>query len=250
MLKSAATWEDARLGDPAPPLDDQDVHIWLLSLDGSLALGNGVGVLSAEERDRAARFVFERDRRRFEIGRMAQRAVLATYAGVRPADIQYQASENGKLSLTVPRNPGLEFSLSRSHDHAILAVTRGDPVGVDVERIDPNRDLRLVAESHFSEREQEALKAVDGDAWSRRFFHIWTAKEAIVKALGDGLILPLQRFTVNADPDAPPGMLDDAADPSAATTWTLKNFALGKEYWGCIAIKRPSVRERLFRLVA
>src|SRR6202012_3586769 len=93
----------------------------------------------------------------------------------------------------------LRFSLSHSPSIAVLAVTNGEPVGVDVEDVKPIE--AEVADSHFSASERSQLNQLRGDAWLRGFYRCWTRKEAILKAEGVGLSRPLDSFDVSLLPD-------------------------------------------------
>ena len=113
----------------------------------------------------------------------------------------------GKLSL-----PGsnLTFNLSHSADHVVFAFAAGMELGIDIEQVCPLPDIETVCRHWFSEAEQQALTDLPKSQRLDAFFHIWTQKEAFVKARGMGLSLPLQDFSVAADPNQPGGLLADA----------------------------------------
>ena len=129
----------------------------------------------------------------------------------------------GKPELAGER--GLRFNVSRSGDVVLLAVTHGRDVGVDVERIAAARAHGPIADRLFSESEAAELRALDYDDRTRRFFQLWTRKEAYAKALGVGMATPLRML------EAPRG-------------WSLVDTPLGSEYAGalCVRGRRPRVR--------
>ena len=149
------------------PLGD-DVHIWLAPLDlEDHFLAAIEGGLSADERDRAARYHFDRDRERFVARRALMRMVLASYVreeaggNVKPDDLVFGTGENGKPFLGgAHQGVGISFNFSVSGGFALLAVARGEEIGVDIEAVRKTPDLELVAQENFSETERDALAHV------------------------------------------------------------------------------------------
>src|SRR5262249_50782825 len=127
------------------------------------------GLLAPGERARADGFVFERHRRRFTVARAALRRILAADVGEAPEALVFVEGAHGK-----PPRPGagLEFTLSPSDELALVAVTRGGPVGVDVERLRDVPDALAIAESHFAPAERAALAAAPDT--TRAFLNGWT----------------------------------------------------------------------------
>ncbi|WP_434628787.1 4'-phosphopantetheinyl transferase family protein [Chromobacterium sp. CV08] len=141
--------------------------------------------LSPDERRHAGRFVRPRDGARYAAARNALRHLLAAALDADPAALEFASEGGGKPWL--PAHPELGFNLSHSGDAALVALARGLRLGVDLEqRRRDGRELewRGIAESYFSARERLALAG--GDA-TRRFLRMWTAKEAVLKAIGSGL---------------------------------------------------------------
>lgn len=149
-------------------------------------------ILGADERARAARFRFARDRRRFVVRRARLRQLLGAAVGRAPAALVFAGSSHGKPLLA----DGPPFSLSHSADMMLLAIGEGD-VGCDIEWIDPALDWPPLAETFFTATERAALAALPPAAARRAFFACWARKEAFVKALGLGLSYPLDAFEVS-----------------------------------------------------
>lgn len=160
------------------------VHLWRLDLSGGRAASCEADPC---ERDlpRARRFAFDRDRDRFLRARCALRSVLGAYLGVSPREVGLATGANGKPRLE--REAGLEFNLSHSGDHGLLAVTRDARVGVDIEELRPRDDVLPLAERLFTRAERLSLCPAQSDPLARQFLTCWTRKEAYLKALGTGL---------------------------------------------------------------
>jgi 4'-phosphopantetheinyl transferase len=112
---------------------------------------------------------------------------------------RYGATNHGKPHLEV--EPGLDFSLSRSGDVALLALARGRRVGVDVERPPPGADLAAVAAQALAPGERTAIAALPPGERDAAILRAWTRKEALLKAQGLGVDGDLQKLDVaSADP--------------------------------------------------
>jgi 4'-phosphopantetheinyl transferase len=159
-----------------------------------------IEVLDQQERERMQRFHFAPDRARYAVAHANLRRIVGAYLDQPAAGLRFHANRFGKPEL----HPGdasscLQFSLSHSRSIAVLAVAKGEPVGVDVEEVRPIEPE--VADSHFSASERSQLNQLQGDAWLLGFYRCWTRKEAILKAEGVGLFRPLDSFDVSLLPD-------------------------------------------------
>jgi len=144
------------------------------------------GVLTAEERERALRFLRHADRLRMIATRAALRRLLGERIGVAPADLRFEAGLYGKPRLAIG---GLEFNVSHSGGHALIALAEHLPVGVDIERVDETADVAGLASIALTPQERDAIDVAG-------FFERWVAKEAALKALGLGIGEKLQAFSV------------------------------------------------------
>jgi 4'-phosphopantetheinyl transferase len=171
--------------------------------------------LSPEEERRAQRFVREEDRRRFLLARGLARGVLAGYTGEAPSMLAFAAQSFGKpvLRATTGAATPPHFNLSHTRGLVVLAVCREAEVGVDVEAIDRALDPLRLAARNFSPGERDTLAAASDAQRHERFFDLWTLKEAFVKAIGQGLNLDLQSFSVVLDA-AQPRIVEHLADGS------------------------------------
>lgn len=170
-----------------------EVLVWTFDLDAIDAV-EIAQVLSNAERDRASRFRFEIHRDRFIAARGALRYALGAVLEVAPKSLEFAYGEHGKPELKPSSE--VHFNLSHSDQRAIVAVTREAAVGVDVERNNPERGRAEIARRFFAEREIVELNALTGEAYTRAFFHCWTRKEAVLKAVGTGIAGGLSSFAV------------------------------------------------------
>lgn len=209
-----------------------------------LALDEGkrarcLAVLCEQERARAARFVRAEDRDRFIVSHAALRFVLARVLGAEPAALAFDADGSGKPRLGGPWHGRLAFNLSHSGRLAVIGFPPACRIGVDVEVVRPMSDALRIARHHFAPSEVAALAALPAEALDAAFFACWTCKEAFVKALGLGLSMRLDRFSV-AIPPEPAGLLDIDGDPHAAARWCLKRFAAEPDHAMAVAVEHPS----------
>lgn len=157
------------------------------------------GILDESERARAARFAFEEDRQAYVAAHALLRAELSRHAGLSPQDWRFAATTLGKpYLLDAPRD--LRFSLTHTRGMVAVAIAEGVEIGVDVEPSDRRAESMNLAERFFAPEEVALLAAVEGRARREMFFAIWTLKEAVVKATGQGLSRALDSFSIALDP--------------------------------------------------
>jgi 4'-phosphopantetheinyl transferase len=226
-----------------PELGTDEVHVWQAMLDEpARQLPELAATLSSDERARAQRYHFERDRRRFVVCRSLLRDIVGRYAG-RPAEaLRFGYGPRGKPSLP---DSEVRFNVSHSDGVAVYALSRGREVGVDVERVRPVSGADRIAERFFSIPEREALRAVPARARTQAFFTCWTRKEAYVKARGEGLGLPLDQFTVSLAPDGPAWLSPaGGADEREIARWSLAGLYQDPGYVAALAVEGHGWRLR------
>ena len=195
-------------------------------------------LLCAEERSRAARFAFERDRNRYIAARSCLRRLLGERLGERPQAVELVYGKRGKPALA-PRfaATGLRFNVTHCDDVAVYAFAHEREVGVDVEAVRPLRDADDVAERFFSPRENIAYRALPAADRAQGFFNCWTRKEAFVKALGGGLHIALDRFDVSLSPREPPRLLRVGCKPGDRCGWLLIGLAPAPGLTGAVVVR-------------
>jgi 4'-phosphopantetheinyl transferase len=222
--------------------DPREVRVWLLDLDLSPERARAAAaLLSADERERADRFRFAEGKRRYTAARGQLRQILGACAGTDPARLVFAYAAHGKPRLA---EPGLEFNLAHSHALGVVAVTEQTPVGIDVEYVPRRVDLRTIAERFFAPAEAAQLLSLPDAEQLAAFQRCWTRKEAVLKALGDGLSLPLDRFEVSLRPGEPPRVVKVAPDLKPAD-WALFDVAAPSGYVaaGALASALPRLVE-------
>ena len=210
-----------------------DVDLWLADVEGFWAAHASAlrGLLSDDERERAAGFRFERDRERFAARRALLRVVLGRACGREPCRLRFAYGPHGKPR--VEGEPSLEFSGSHSAGLAAFAVARGAEVGVDVEQVRAEVEVDALARRFFAPAEVDALAALPETQRRRAFFAYWTAKEAFVKAVGRGLWYPLDAFVVSFGERS---AIAVDGDPAESARWTLHTFDPGPGYAGAVVV--------------
>jgi 4'-phosphopantetheinyl transferase len=193
---------------------------------GDEAVREATARLSQGERQRAARFASERDRRRFVVARSWLRQLIGERLDVRPEVVDLVYAERGKPALAPAQaESGLRFNVSHCDDLAVYAFARGREIGVDVEALRALPDADDVAARFFSPREYDAYRSLAPRLRPLGFFNCWTRKEAFIKALGDGLYYPLTRFDVSLAPDDPARILRVGTTPGKRCGWCLESFS-------------------------
>ena len=202
-------------------------------------------------RARAARFRFERDRVRFIAARGALRSILARYMGCAPAALAFSYSAYGKPALAEMNcaQPALSFNLSHSGDWAMCAVAQDRRVGIDIELLRPELATQSIAEHFFSAAEVTALRSLSPAEQIPAFFRCWTRKEAFVKARGEGLSLPLDRFDVSLLPGAPAALLRAADDPQEVSRWSMLTLPAPANYEATLVIEGTKINSSCFHFV-
>ncbi|MCL6650581.1 MAG: 4'-phosphopantetheinyl transferase superfamily protein [Chloroflexi bacterium] len=220
-------------------LASDEVHLWLATLEASPAqLAAYEQLLSSDERERAARFRFWRDRHRYVVGRGLLRVILARYLGIAPFELRFAYNAYGKPEPAAESSARwLRFNLSHSHGLALYAVARGRELGVDIERVRPEMATEAIARHFFSPREVRALSALPPSAQTDAFFRCWTRKEAYLKARGEGLSLPLDSFEVSLAPGEPAVLLQAPGPPQERDRWSLRDVAVPRGYAAAVAVE-------------
>ena len=194
--------------------------------------------LAPDEQARASRFYFARDREHFIVARGVLRAVLGCYLHRAPEYLAFCYGDHGKPGLARQCDEdAIRFNVSHSRGLALYAVARGRQVGIDIEHIRFDLAVAEIAKRFFPRREAAMLLALPTEAQRQAFFRCWTRKEAYIKALGDGLSLPLDQFDLPPaaeEPDMAPGAQQD---PSETSRWSLQELTAAPGYAASLAVE-------------
>jgi len=234
QLEIRGIW-DASLSSSVPALPVGVVHLWQRTLHVAAPDFDACyELLSAEEREKAARYRVERPRSDFILTRGTLRSLLSKYRGKSPREISFRYAEHGKPHLS--DDSGLQFNVSHCEGLSLMGFVQDCEIGVDVEKVRAQDDLKELAERFFSVHERDNLRNLSGNELHSAFFRCWTRKEAYIKAKGEGLSLPLHQFDVSIEPDPPQALLATRPDPSEAARWTIRNVAASPGYASAVAV--------------
>jgi 4'-phosphopantetheinyl transferase len=225
-----------------PPADwrlsNAGVHLWRASVDRpAWRVRQLAQTLSGDERARAERFYFERDKNHFVVGRgLLRRSSVATWAS-NHADWHFGVAPMASRCWWNQLGRTLCFNRSRSQGLVLYASTRDREVGIDLERIRSMPEAKWIAHHFFSARETTAFYALPPGRRLEAFFNCWTRKEAYIKALGDALARPLDRFDVFLAPREPARLLHVEGDPQEVARWCLVALMPAASYVAALAVE-------------
>jgi 4'-phosphopantetheinyl transferase len=171
-------------------LEPNSIHLWGVKLDGSAScLTQCREWLNERERDRAARRVRTGDREQFVFAHGGLRAVLSRYLGVGPDLVGFDRSESGKpmLAKELRDRSEITFNLSHAHGRALMAVSRAQEVGIDLELVRSDVPVENLSRRFFTQSEYTTIMQSAPEQRAAIFFRYWVAKEAVLKAQGIGL---------------------------------------------------------------
>lgn len=246
----SCTWPAA----PAKPLLNPDsVHVWCGVDDQAQDDEMLMEVLSDDERSRAKRYHFVRDRRWFVVRRYMLRSILSDYLGISPPAIEFAEGVHGKPRCRTRADCSrIEFSVSHSNGVVLCAVSAARCVGVDVEFVRPVTPVDQIADRVCSAEELAAFARLPMPFRERAFFELWARKEACVKACGVGLSVALDAFTVSFGDGALRTVRLPFAPTDASRVWSILalNPAPGFEAALCVEGAEPEVAYWRYKMSA
>jgi 4'-phosphopantetheinyl transferase len=192
-------------------------------------------VLSTEEVARAKSFVVERPRRNYLASRAALRSLLGRYLGKPPSEVTILIDVSGKPRLA---DGDLRFNLAHSGELALIAFTRDCEIGVDLELVRPIERALEIAARNFHPAELAAIRDASAEELAATFFRCWTRKEAVLKAVGLGLIHPLDELNTHLPNGGSCVEVPGAASQSVERCW-LQDVAPCSGYVGSVVTLQP-----------
>ncbi len=215
-------------------LSELEVHLFVIAIpDISMYLDELKTFLTEEERQKAARYHFAKDRDLYITAHAILRLLIARYIGQTTTEFGFAVNENGKPYLE--GNNDIQFNISHSGEYVLLGMSRHNPLGVDVEIVKEFKNSNSIVERFFSEREKmhyNSLAAVDRDTI---FFRYWVFKEAYIKALGVGMKYPLDQFTVEFKTDAT-AEIYDVNDQDLHNRWSFHQVNVSEQYMAAVVV--------------
>jgi 4'-phosphopantetheinyl transferase len=219
-------------------LSEEEAHVWRADLRFNECFQSSfLKLLSPDEKRRADKFHFAKDSRNFIVARGILRSLIGKYLEINPAEISFQYSEFGKPGIAA--NHSLQFNISHSENVALFAFIKKLNVGVDVEFVKQDIEVKDIATKFFSANEVLNLLALPEKQHTLGFFNCWTRKEAFIKAVGQGLSFPLDQFEVSLEPDKPAKLLATNWEPKAVSKWSIYSMSPGANFVGSVAIEGP-----------
>jgi 4'-phosphopantetheinyl transferase len=226
-----------------------EAHLWLAQVAG-LAPSTCAAmraVLSGYEQSELARRLRPADQQLYLVAHALLRLVIGHCVGEDPRAVALGSGEHGKpFLIRAAGGRALEISLTHSGGIAACAVTSAGPVGVDVEAVDRKANPLDIAERFFAPGELAALQLEPAERCRRRFFLLWTLKEAVLKVLGTGLTVPLSSAAFDLEPGGEARLTLTGPLEGAGTSWCLAALCVGRSH--VLAIAADSVRHALVKL--
>lgn len=195
--------------------------------------------LDAAEQAQADRFHFDDDRSAYIAAHWLARNALTSVGGLAPTDWRFVAEQYGKPAIDPALGKSdLRFNLSHVRGFVACAVTTGATIGIDVETLSRKHGGLDVADRFFSASEAALLRATAPDQRLLTFFRLWTLKEALIKATGEGLHRPLDSFSFSLDPTVVGFSAEDAED---GANWTFVEHRPTSNHALALAVREPSI---------
>ena len=230
-------------------LGKNDLHLWctVRKKINNIDLPQFYKHLCEVERLRAERYHFADDQRHFIFRHGLLRILLSSYLNIEPSEVQINHNENGKPFLgNIQGKDTIQFNLSHSKGMVLVAFIRGRRIGVDIELMQPMKDMDAIVKDFFSATEQAAYKRLPMSQRMEGFYNCWTRKEAFLKALGDGLSGGLDTFDVSLKPGETPKLLSMDWASEEASRWSLNAFVPFSGYMAALAVEGHGLKPRHF----
>lgn len=203
--------------------------------------------LSEEERERAGRFRFERDRRSYRVSHACKRLILSRYVGLSPARLNFTKGQWGKPALCQQTMPsGVYFNLSHSRGVTLVAVGGRDHVGADVEALQTEERMKPIFDRFASDRERKIWSGVAWPDVAQSLSGWWVSKEAFIKSVARGLSLPLADFTVDMASEEGWRLAEVPQEFGVASDYDLRLLDVGPSHLSAVVVRSPLVEMRCF----
>lgn len=218
----------------SPPLCSHELHIWRANLAQAQPILEQLRqTLSADETERVSRLRFDTHRHRAIASRGILRSILAGYLHRSPSQLQFRYCERGKPSLAMTEIPTtVVFNVTHSEHLALFAIADNNLLlGIDVEAYKSIPLLTSLVQRYCSPQEQEQIATQPLDQQTQAFFYYWTAKEALTKATGQG-ILDLAKVQIGLTSEGMSALYDHSP---VALPWQVHLIAPDQGFTGAIA---------------
>lgn len=221
-------------------LSNQEIHIWRADLNLPFEeIEQLEQILSEDEQKRANRFRFPHLKNRFIAARGNLRKIISYYLAIESDRLIFEYTSRGKPQLAAQLNQiGLQFNVSHSQDLALYGFTIEQKIGVDLEFLRSMNEVEKIAQRFFSAREYQLISQANPDLQQQVFFQLWTAKEAYLKATGEGLVDSLAEieFSINADRTISLNSIE--GNTKVPQHWLINNFVPASDYIATVAVQK------------
>lgn len=229
----------------------RDIHLWQIDTKQFVnKLPKYYVELSQDEKKRADKFYFVKDKINFILAHAFLRGLLGKYIGVETESIQFYFNRYGKPLVSTDEGEGVCFNLSHSGSMIFIALSPLYHIGVDVEQVKENKSFLSLSSSYFTKAEHSAICELPEKEQLPAFFRCWTRKEAYIKGQGKGLSLALDSFEVNVQNSKKELLLNTCHDPLALDRWSLLDIKISDEYVAALAVENHSCQVHRFELTA
>jgi 4'-phosphopantetheinyl transferase len=226
----------------------RSVHVWAFDLKASPAcLEQCRRTLSSVELARAARFVHAAGGDDFVVAHGVLRHLLGRYTDRAASELKLSLGARGKPALDGAGRAGdaISFNLSHSHGRALIAVSDGRAVGIDLEKIKPGVKALAIARRYFARAELAAIEAAPAPLQASTFFRYWVAKEALLKGDGIGLRFPIDEFELQFDSHDLTARIHTRNSSRLADDWQVQILPVEAAWAAALAVRGPNWTLRL-----
>ncbi len=223
---------------PDKLMSSNEVHVWRVFLDlPEFEIKSLLEFLSVDELERANRFYFEKDKKRFIVSRGILRKILSHYLGISPQMIRFEYTIYGKPVLASKSGEATHcFNLSHSNEFALYAVSIGRNIGIDIERVRDDVSVEQISQKFYSHNEISALENIHKNNRVKLFFKYWTRKEALLKAIGKGLSFSMEQYDVSLMTGSVLSSVIVHGNNEECSCWYVKDLFPGHGYVAAIAV--------------
>lgn len=220
-------------------INENEIHIWIIDANETSVYGNYEDYLNDNERLRVKNFLTENLKKNHIVSHFATRDILSHYLNIPPIQIPIIYSEHHKPYLQ--ENPTqVQFNLSHSHGVSLLGITKTYEIGMDIEKIEIIENQRDIEKMILTQNECNWLSSRSCSRNCESFYRLWTAKEAVLKGIGDGFHFGIE----NVEFQMPLNLSDRInvqihSHPEESLQWTVQNLPFLDKYMGAYATKQP-----------
>lgn len=221
-------------------INHNEIHIWLINInDFTRDLPFFSKLLSPDELLRSKKYKGEHLQHNFIINRGFLRVILAKYLSINGKQIKFIYNQKGKPYLSDNSQSNIKFNLSHKNQYTIYAISQND-LGIDIEVIKPNIEVENIVKRFFTKEELNYISQLQKVERLEYFFQLWTAKEAYLKAIGEGLSGGLNSINLCRPNNLPNWQIEiDNLSLEENRLWQIITFKAIDDYWVSLAIKQP-----------